>query len=84
MSLVVSFLPGRPVSIGSKRSTIEWSPPSLVHKGERAFSVTIDGATPLPGVLVRFAFRQLPGHLALDFEAPREVTIRRQASGEVL
>jgi hypothetical protein len=83
MSLVISFLPGKSVSIGGKRFTIEWNPPSLVHKGERAFPVTNDGATPLPGVRVRLAFRQPSGHLALDFEAPREFTILRHASGDV-
>ena len=84
MGLVIRFLPGESVRIADTEFTVEWRSSSLTREGEPSIPVTDDGAAPLPGVRVRLASRQHPGYLALNFEAPREVLIVRQVSGDVL
>ena len=83
MGLVIRFSPGESVKIRDTLFTVGQTPPSLMVVGQPSIPITDEWAAPLPGVRVRLASIQHPGYLALDFEAPREVAILRQALGEL-
>ena len=83
MSLVISFSPGESVTIGGVPFDIDWNPPSLMRQGQPAMPLGDDPANLLPGVQVRLFARQRPGFLAIAFDAPRGVVIRRQTSGAI-
>jgi hypothetical protein len=83
VSLVISFSPGESVTIGGVPFDIDWNPPALTRQGHPATALGNDPVSPLPGVQVRLFARQRPGFLAVAFDAPRGVVIRRQTSGAI-
>lgn len=55
-----------------------------MREGEPRIPITNDWTVPLAEVRIRLAFLQHPGCLGLNFEAPRELVILRQAPGDIL
>jgi hypothetical protein len=83
MSLAIRFDPGESVTIGGVALSIERNPPSLVRQGQSAIPLGDDPVSPLPSVQVRLFAQQHPGFLSLAFDAPRDVPILRQVSGDI-
>ena len=84
MGLVLHFSSGELVKIGDAHFIVTLSPPTLMREGEPRIPITNDWTVPLAEVRIRLAFLQHPGCLGLNFEAPRELVILRQAPGDIL